>query len=308
MGDFLDRPILCAVDDGESARAAARVAAELALRLERPLRLLHAMPGKPPLMELASARRVPPPHAERRKAAERQACELPEDLGLEVDAPGLELVVARGRPAEAILAAATQYDVELIVLGTHNRAAVAEMVLGSVSSQVIRRADRPVVITPGADIPSLRGRAIVAALDGTPLADAVLSAAAVLARRTAAPLVVAHVVERPRRPAALTMAGSVPLETAGGEEDLPRAAALTRAEACLAGGIDVEFVQRSGEPPEELLAVASDRDAAVIAVGARRFGPLRAGLLGSVSRALLASETVAVLVVTGKTRFGLGGA
>lgn len=53
--------------------------------------------------------------------------------------------VALGRPAEAILAAADQASVRLIVMGTHGRTGLAHAVLGSVAEQVLRGAVVPVV-------------------------------------------------------------------------------------------------------------------------------------------------------------------
>jgi nucleotide-binding universal stress UspA family protein len=48
--------------------------------------------------------------------------------------------VSTGAPASAILGLAEEIDADLIVLGTHGRGALAHMILGSVTGEVMRRA------------------------------------------------------------------------------------------------------------------------------------------------------------------------
>ena len=57
-------------------------------------------------------------------------------------------VLAEGRPAPAILRAALDEDVDLIVMGTRGHGAFTEMFLGSVAHEVTRRATVPVVTVP----------------------------------------------------------------------------------------------------------------------------------------------------------------
>ena len=67
-----------------------------------------------------------------------------EALGALPTAPGS--VVVWGHPAETICERATQDDFDLIVLGSRGRSAFTELILGSVSSQVLHHASRPVTI------------------------------------------------------------------------------------------------------------------------------------------------------------------
>jgi universal stress protein A len=53
-----------------------------------------------------------------------------------------------GKPAEEIVRRARDIGAELIVLGTHGRSGLAHALFGSVAEQVVRRADRPVVMVP----------------------------------------------------------------------------------------------------------------------------------------------------------------
>jgi nucleotide-binding universal stress UspA family protein len=76
--------------------------------------------------------------------------------GLKVLAPALRVleatgVVARphvgvGVPADVISATARELEIEMIVMGTHGRTAMAELLLGSVATSVIRQSDVPVML------------------------------------------------------------------------------------------------------------------------------------------------------------------
>lgn len=54
--------------------------------------------------------------------------------------------VRTGSPPDQILAAATEHDADVVVMGTHGRTGPARWWLGSVADSVARRADRPVLL------------------------------------------------------------------------------------------------------------------------------------------------------------------
>ncbi len=56
-----------------------------------------------------------------------------------------EFVVRAGVPAAEIVRYARDYDVDLIVMGTHGRGPVSHMVMGSVAEKVVRTAPCPVL-------------------------------------------------------------------------------------------------------------------------------------------------------------------
>ena len=51
-----------------------------------------------------------------------------------------------GKPADQILAAAREWDADVIVIGTHGRSGVSRLVLGSTAESVVRHALCPVLV------------------------------------------------------------------------------------------------------------------------------------------------------------------
>jgi nucleotide-binding universal stress UspA family protein len=67
-----------------------------------------------------------------------------------------ETEILEGSPAEKILEVARTHEAELIVIGSRGRGGVTGALLGSVSSDVVHRSDRPVLVAR----PSTRVRAL----------------------------------------------------------------------------------------------------------------------------------------------------
>ncbi|SEP04038.1 universal stress protein [Aquisalimonas asiatica] len=78
----------------------------------------------------------------------------------------------------------------LICMATHARGAVGDMLLGSVATDVLNRAGRPVILTGPRLNADWAGpiRTLVVCLDGSPLSEAIIPPAAELARDTGAEL------------------------------------------------------------------------------------------------------------------------
>lgn len=83
--------------------------------------------------------------------------EVREELDALVDRPGRGTVthhVRSGEAAEEIIDAITDFDADLVVMGTHARTGVEKMLLGSVAESVIEQSPVPVLtVTPDADLP-----------------------------------------------------------------------------------------------------------------------------------------------------------
>lgn len=136
----MNRPIICGVDDSDSAKGAARVARALSGELGVGIVFVRAID---------------------RKAADRDVTAITERLerlsaGVNGADSGAAWSVEVGHPADALVAAAKKAQAAMIVVGSTGP---RSSLLGSISADVSRRAPCPVVVVPpGADA-SVDGRA-----------------------------------------------------------------------------------------------------------------------------------------------------
>lgn len=80
-------------------------------------------------------------------------------------------------------------------------------------------------------------------------------------------------------------------------------AALDRAKAeAEAIAVEATYEIREGDPADEILRIASDRQADLVVLGSRGLGAIRSALLGSVSQAVVSGSDRPVLVVKNPAR------
>jgi nucleotide-binding universal stress UspA family protein len=132
--------IICGIDDSESAKEAARVARELSAKLDLGLVFVRVVEPGADMEAMASV-------VER---LERLA-----DSATDVDC-GAAWLVDVGHPADRLVAAATEEDASMIVVGSHGP---RSSLLGSISAEVSRRAPCPVVVVPPGSGVALAGGA-----------------------------------------------------------------------------------------------------------------------------------------------------
>lgn len=56
--------------------------------------------------------------------------------------------VEKGKPFEAILKVAEEWEADIIILGTHGRTGLSHLLMGSVAEKVIRHSTKPIFIVP----------------------------------------------------------------------------------------------------------------------------------------------------------------
>lgn len=80
-------------------------------------------------------------------ALEAEGHQTTEEIETEAEERGIETgaAVRRGTPHDGILEYATDHDTELIVMGTHGRTGVKRALLGSVTEDVVRHSETPVL-------------------------------------------------------------------------------------------------------------------------------------------------------------------
>ncbi len=155
------RHILVPTDFGERALAALEYAIEFCQGSPGRITLLHVLQtekaaetlmGLDAIGHLANTLELPPSSSgctpsfnvnELKKLAQQKLEECI-DASWSKAIP-IDTALEEGRPSDKIIEYARDYDVDLIVMGTHGRGPVAHFFLGSVAENVIRSADCPVL-------------------------------------------------------------------------------------------------------------------------------------------------------------------
>ena len=139
--------LLVGVDLSESTDKVVEKAAQIAAALGAQVYVLHVADPEPDLVGYAMD-----PKASRDALAKQfhiehcgvqAAAEKMRAAGL--DATGL---LVQGETVTTILRKAAELDSDMIVVGSHGRGAMYQLLVGSVSEGVLHKSDRPVIVVP----------------------------------------------------------------------------------------------------------------------------------------------------------------
>jgi nucleotide-binding universal stress UspA family protein len=293
--------ILLATDGSEEAELAARTAADLAEKTDSELHVVHVFgiaPVGPPVYPNATDLQSEEYEAEaeeRQRISEQRAREV---LDAEVEklrsAGGMvaQAHLIEGRVAPEVVALAEETGAGLIVMGSRGRGGIRRALMGSVSDSVVRHAHCPTLVVR--EEPLTFPTKVLLATDGSEEAKLAATAAAELAGGTGSEL---HVV---------TVGPFVPTVLAATEEEPARLAREARrtldeqvGQIEAAGEKVAQAHLRLGGAAEEIVALAEDVGAGLIAMGSRGRGGIRRALMGSVSERVVRHAHCAVMIVRG---------
>jgi nucleotide-binding universal stress UspA family protein len=248
---------------------------------------------EPMVVTNASAARIA---AARQEAAVADAEQHLAAIAEKTRTQGIEVTarVESRYPATVVLETTDEFGADLIVMATHSRAAPLRAVLGSVAEEVLRAARVPVLLIPPSceePWPAASKLQVLAALDGSPIAEQVIAPAVALAQALNAELILLQVTEHE--------AGS---ERETADEYLERVAGPLRD-----GGKDVQVIQATGRTADRILEVAREKPAHVIAMATHGRTGMARLLMGSITTVVLTRANVPVLVL-GPAATGLIGA
>lgn len=188
--------------------------------------------------------------------------------------------------AAGILRYASDQQVDLIVLGTHGRGALAEMLVGSVAQAVARQAAVPVLIVgPGSQASE---PCVLAPVENTPRSRAALAEAARIAVERSARLVALHVVDfgRVEHPEHMEIGE----RERRAREDLARLLAGTELP------VVAEPVVTIGPSADEIVRIAVKEGAGLIVMSPSSHTPMERLLLGSVCKSVIRGAPCPVLM------------
>jgi nucleotide-binding universal stress UspA family protein len=217
------------------------------------------------------------------------------------DVPGAECRKAQGvTAAGALHEAAEAEDAGLLVVGSRRRGPRGRVVTGSTAARLLRGAPCPVAVVPRAW--SARGAiaTIGVACTDSEEARAALRAGHALARAAGATLRALTVVE----PGPAIYAATEPstpvrpgkdVTAAEGEARVHAEEALRAAVAELGHDVPVQVDAFVGDPADTLIELSQYLD--VLVCGSRGYGPLRAVVLGSVTRRVARESRCPVIVL-----------
>jgi nucleotide-binding universal stress UspA family protein len=288
VDDFKGR-IVVGMDGSESALRAAKWGAQEATLRGRGLTLAHAVipvvtsgifgMGVPPRLDLIDDIRI---------GAITELTRIAADL----DCTDVLIHVEIGTPSDLFLHASD--TAELIVLGSRGRGGFANLLLGSVGTQVASHANCPVVVMR-ADARTGASEVIVG-IDGSPHSIAALEFAFDEASRRGWNLVAVHAWDVPAYDLIVSSEGPVafPLENIADAE-------IRLAAEVLAGFKvdypDVNVTENLVRAPAVQALLDASTNAALIVVGTRGRNIALGALLGSVSNGVLHKAKVPVAVI-----------
>jgi len=289
----MTRPILAAYDPKSKDPGPARLALAAA-----------QFSGAPVIVVAACANPVtaayPMPAEEDLLPASDEALEALQ-AELETDGVAVEYRMVPGQSAPSVLhRAAEQEDAQLLVVGSTSRGAVGRVFPGSTAERLMHGAPCPIAVVPHrwSDAGPLRtiGVAYVESEEGR----AALQGAHGLARRAGAKLRVITVVKPGAGAHAETetyRAGQrgVSFDEIEGEHRVRAESELRAAVSELDGDVPVEVDAFLEDPAEVLIRVSEHLD--LLVCGSRGYGPLRAVLLGGVTRRVTTAASCPVLVL-----------
>lgn len=137
--------IVCPVDFSESSDHACRYAVALASGFGAELMLLHVV--SPPIAALPGDHLVPDMmQADIEAIAEASRNRLTQQVG-DMAEQGLNVQskVLSGIPFLEIIRYSKEWNADLIIMGTHGRAGLQHLLIGSVAERVVRKAPCPVL-------------------------------------------------------------------------------------------------------------------------------------------------------------------
>jgi nucleotide-binding universal stress UspA family protein len=280
--------ILLATDGSEEAELAARTAADLAGKTGSELDVVHVLVLPPETLH-------DPFGTDAREEFEKRGRARLDELVGRIEASGGEVggtLFRVGSPAAEIVAQAEEVGAGLVILGSRGLGAMRRALMGSVSDSVVRHAPCPTLVVRGE--PLAFPTKILLATDGSEEAKLAAQTTAALTEGTDSEL---HVV---------TVGPFAPTVFAATEEEPARMAREARRtldeqvgliEA--AGGRVAQAHLRLGGAAEEIVVLAEDVDAGLIAMGSRGRGGIRRALMGSVSERVVRHAHGPVMIIRG---------
>jgi nucleotide-binding universal stress UspA family protein len=211
----------------------------------------------------------------------------------------VEAQAVPGDASDELLCLAEQLPADLIVLGTHGRSGVGRWLYGSVADEMLRNTRIPMLLVPHTARPPWpedRAPRILAMLDGSELAEAILEPVLNLPTLGQADLILLQIVEWPRSSIVAYEGGWVGFDP---EQDLETGRAYLEdvAERLRPSVGSVVTRVELGSVPEQVARIAREAHADLMALATHGRSGLGRLVLGGTAAGVVQRAEVPVLLV-----------
>jgi nucleotide-binding universal stress UspA family protein len=148
MSQFPNKSILAATDFSEYSKVALDICLGVSRCMKTKLYVLHSIEKFPHGSRHLSSSTTPEDIKQKleESAIDKVKAMIPEEI---MEKGGIVPLVRFGKPFNEILQTAKEKNVDLLVIGTHGRAGVDRVILGSVAERIVRKAPCPVMVIKG---------------------------------------------------------------------------------------------------------------------------------------------------------------
>lgn len=201
-----------------------------------------------------------------------------------------EQILLEGQIEPSVVKLVKQREIDLIILGTHGRAGIKKLLLGSVAEEIFRNSPCP-VLTVGPHVPSYAERERIAhvlfATDFSPASTKALPFAVALAQENKAELTLLHVIEAV--PQAATSSSKL--------YDAAMSHLTTMLPADAVNWCEPEFRVEMGIAPDEILRTAHQRHCGLVVLGVHHAARLASHIPWAVAYSVVRRADCPVLTV-----------
>jgi len=209
---------------------------------------------------------------------------------------GASTELREGAVVPGILAAADEFDADLLVLGTHGRSGFERLALGSVAEKTVRRSTRPVCVVPSREDAVVRTGTpsrVVCATDFSESSLHAVSYGQLLTTTAPAALSLVTVIDWPFG----ETRGNDPVTQLRQSLTEEATAQLRRVADAAGVGESATLAVRQGRAGREILKYAREHHAEIVVVGVSGRGAIDRALLGSTAQQILRDAPCPVLAV-----------
>ncbi|HEX9018440.1 MAG TPA: universal stress protein [Anaerolineaceae bacterium] len=248
-------------------------------------------------------------HGERHLTSETEALDYLKSIAQHFP-PGTQTIFHVHREevsnvARSIAMHAGELVQDLVVMCTHGKSGLRQLMVGNIAQKVISYGSTPVLlVNPAHEEQGIfeQNVRLLVALDDDPEHSCGLELAGMVARRSGANLLLLNVVPKletlhGQEAAASKLLPAATMALLEIEQEEATTMLSKRAKPWITKGVDVSWQVRRGDPPEQIAKTASDTDASLIVLGTHGKTGMGAFWAGSVAPRMPALTDLPLLLV-----------